>query len=85
MKVNLAVVHGTEGESLRLATTMAFMTLELFQVFHAFDASSQNMSIFFTRRLFTNGWLWGAVAICLVQQGAALYLFLLQKVFRPSR
>ncbi len=71
--------HGTEGEGLRRATTMAFMTLALAQVFHAFDARSQNRSVF-TSRLFTNGWLWGAVAICLILQAAAVYLPLLQKV-----
>ena len=71
--------HGTEGEGLRRATTMAFMTLALAQVFHAFDARSQNRSVF-TRRLFTNGWLWSAVAICLILQAAAVYLPLLQKV-----
>ena len=71
--------HGTEGEGLRRATTMGFMTLALAQVFHAFDARSQNRSIF-TSRLFTNGWLWGAVAICLLLQAAAVYLPLLQKV-----
>jgi Ca2+-transporting ATPase len=58
---------------------MAFMTLTLAQVFHAFDARSQTRSIF-TSRLFTNGWLWGAVAICLILQAAAMYLPLLQKV-----
>ncbi len=71
--------HGSEGEGLRRATTMAFMTLALAQVFHAFDARSQNRSIF-TSRLFTNGWLWGAVAICLILQAAAVSLPLLQKV-----
>ena len=73
--------HGTEGEGLRRATTMAFMTLALTQVLHAFDARSQNRSIF-TSRLFTNGWLWGAVSICLILQIAAVYLPLLQKVLR---
>ena len=71
--------HGTEGEGLRRATTMAFMTLALAQVFHAFDARSQSRSIF-SSRLFTNGWLWGAVAICMTLQAAAVYLPLLQKV-----
>jgi Ca2+-transporting ATPase len=71
--------HGTGGEGLRRATTMSFMTLALAQVFHAFDARSQSRSIF-TSRLFTNGWLWGAVSICLILQAAAVYLPLLQKV-----
>ena len=75
--------HGTEGEGLRQATTMAFMTLALAQVFHAFNARSQRRSAF-TGRLFTNGWLWAAVGICLVLQAAAVYLPLLQKVLHTS-
>ncbi len=71
--------HGTEGEGLRQATTMAFMTLALAQVFHAFNARSQRRSAF-TSRLFTNGWLWAAVVICLILQVAAVYLPLLQQV-----
>lgn len=71
--------HGTEGEGLRQATTMAFMTLALAQVFHAFNARSQRRSAF-TDRLFTNGWLWLAVVTCLILQAVAVYLPLLQKV-----
>ncbi len=71
--------HGTEGEGLRRATTMAFMTLALAQVCHAFNARSQRRSAF-TTRLFTNGWLWAAVGMCLILQAAAVYLPLLQKV-----
>ena len=71
--------HGTKGEGLRQATTMAFMTLALSQVFHAFNARSQKRSAF-TSRLFTNSWLWAAVVICLLLQAAAVYLPILQKV-----
>jgi len=71
--------HGTEGEGLRQATTMAFMTLALAQVFHAFNARSQKRSAF-TRRLFTNGWLWAAVAICLFLQVVSVHQPLLQRV-----
>ena len=71
--------HGDEGDGLRRATTMAFMTLALSQVFHVFNARSQTRSTF-TDRFFTNGWLWGAVGICLVLQAAAVYLPLLQNV-----
>lgn len=71
--------HGSEDEGLRRATTMAFMTLALSQVFHSFDARSQNRSIF-SSRLFTNQWLWGAVAICLFLQVTAVSLPLLKKV-----
>ena len=71
--------HGTEGEGFRRATTMAFMTLALAQIFHAFNARSQRRSAF-TSRLFTNSWLWTAVVFCLILQAAAVYLPLLQKV-----
>lgn len=71
--------NGTDPAGLRRATTMAFMTLAMAQVFHAFDARSQNRSIF-GRSLFTNAWLWGAVAICLLLQAAAVYLPILQTV-----
>lgn len=70
--------HGTEGKGLRQATTMAFMTLALTQVFHAFNARSRNRSAFTS--LFTNGWLWAAVLMCLALQAAAVYLPLLQQV-----
>ena len=73
--------HGTEGEGLRQATTMAFMTLAVAQVFHAFNVRSQKRSAF-TDRLFTNGWLWAAVGICLILQAAAVYVPLLQEVLR---
>ncbi len=75
--------HGAEGDGLRAATTMAFMTLALSQVFHVFNARSQRRSAF-TDRLFTNGWLWAAVAICLLLQAAAVYVPLLQKVLHTA-
>jgi len=73
--------YGIEGEGLRQATTMAFITLAFAQVFHAFNARSQSRSIF-TRRLFTNVWLWAAVAMCLALQFAAVYVPILQKVLQ---
>jgi Ca2+-transporting ATPase len=75
--------HGREGEGLRQATTIAFMTLALAQVFHAFNARSQKRSVF-TRRLFTNGWLWTAVVACLSLQAAAVYEPLLQRILHTS-
>ena len=71
--------YGTEGEGLRHAVTIAFMTLTFANVFHAFSARSQTRSAF-TARLFTNGWLWGAVLICLLLQVAAVYVPFLQAV-----
>ena len=75
--------HGATGDGLRQATTIAFMTLALAQVFHVFNARSQSRSAF-TSRLFTNGWLWAAVAMCLALQAAAVYLSLLQKVLHTT-
>ena len=73
--------YGNEGEGLRRATTMAFMTLAISQVVHVFNARSQVRSAF-TSRLFTNGWLWGAVGMSLVLQFAAVYVPILQRVLR---
>jgi P-type Ca2+ transporter type 2C len=71
--------YGTEGDGLRHGVTIAFMTLALAQVFHAFNARSRTRSVF-TVSLFTNGWLWGAVLVCLLLQAAAVYVPLLQAV-----
>jgi P-type Ca2+ transporter type 2C len=73
--------HGTEGEEARRATTMAFMTLALAQIFHAFNARSQKGTAF-SSRLFTNGWLWAAVTVCLILQVVAVYLPLFQQVLK---
>ena len=50
---------GVDGAGLRHAVTVAFMTLALAQVAHAFNTRSRTRSAF-TSRLFTNAWLWGA-------------------------
>ena len=63
--------YGTEGDGLRHATTMGFMTLALAQIFHAFNARSRRQSAF--AQPFTNAWLWAAVLACLVLQLAAVY------------
>jgi Ca2+-transporting ATPase len=57
------------------------MTLALTQVFHAFNARSREHSAF-TSRLFTNGWLWAAVVVCLLLQLAAVYAPFLQSVLQ---
>ncbi|QJW94680.1 cation-translocating P-type ATPase [Frigoriglobus tundricola] len=75
--------YGAEGSGLRHATTLAFMTLALVQVFHTFNARSQRRSAF-TARLFTNAWLWAAVATCLLLQLAAVYTPLLQTVLHTT-
>jgi Ca2+-transporting ATPase len=75
--------YGSEGEGLRHAVTICFMTLAMGQVFHAFNARSRTQSAF-TARMFTNGWLWGATFICLLLQFAAVYVPLLRGVLRTE-
>jgi P-type Ca2+ transporter type 2C len=73
--------YGVEGTGLRHAVTISFMTLALAQTFHAFNARSQ-MDSAFNKRLFTNKWLWGAVALCVMLQLAAVYVPFLQTILR---
>jgi Ca2+-transporting ATPase len=47
------------------------MTLGLVQILHAFNTRSQHRSL--TQQLFTNGWLWAAVMLCVALQLAAVY------------
>lgn len=75
--------YGDTGPGLRHATTLAFMTLALAQVFHAFNARSPRRSAF-DSRLFTNGWLWAAVGLCVVLQLVAVYWPFLQRVLRTN-
>jgi Ca2+-transporting ATPase len=75
--------YGEEGDGLRHATTVAFMTLAMTQVFHAFSARSRHRSAF-TDRLFTNGWLWAAVAGTTFLQVAAVYTPFLQGVLHTT-
>ena len=70
-------VEGT-GD-LRYAQTMAFTTLMLFQIFNVFNARSDTGSAF--AHLFTNAWLWGAVALSIALQAAVVYAPFLQQAF----
>ena len=73
--------YGMEGDGLRHAVTIAFMTLALAQVFHAFNVRSRTRSAF-SDGLFSNLWLWGAVAVCVLLQLAAVYVPFLREVLR---
>ncbi len=73
--------YGVEGIGLQHAETIAFMTLALAQVFHAFNARSRTRSAF-SSGLFANRWLWGATFICVLLQVAAVYLPPLQVVLK---
>ena len=70
-------VEGTG--TLRYAQTMTFTTLMMFQLFNVFNARSDETSAF--KGLFTNAWLWGAVAVSLLLHVAVIYLPFLQQPF----
>jgi len=65
--------------SLRHGQTMAFTTLMLFQLFNLFNARSDEQSAF--RGMFTNRWLWGAIAVSLILQAVVVYVPFLQPAF----
>lgn len=65
--------------SLAYGQTMAFTTLVLFSMFTVFSSRSDEHSAF--RGLFSNFWLWGAMALSLLLQLAVVYLPFLQKAF----
>lgn len=69
---------GGEGE-IAGARTMAFTTLVLAQLFNCFNARSDRTSAF--HRLFTNRYLWLAVAVSLALQVAVVHLPLLREPF----
>jgi P-type Ca2+ transporter type 2C len=70
-------VQGT-GD-MRYAQSMALTTLILFQVFNVFNARSDERSAF--TGLFTNRWLWLAVALSVALQFVVLHVPALQQAF----
>jgi Ca2+-transporting ATPase len=64
---------------MRYAQTMAFTTLTLFQLFNVFNARSDERSAF--SELFTNHWLWAAIAMSLVLHAAVIYVPFMQQAF----
>ena len=64
------------------ARTMAFTTLVLAQLFNCFNARSERTSAF--HRLFTNRFLWGAVALSLALQVAVVQAPFLNDAFATT-
>jgi Ca2+-transporting ATPase len=64
------------------ARTMAFTTLVLAQLFNCFNARSERTSAF--HRLFTNRFLWGAVALSLALQVAVVQAPFLNEAFATT-
>ncbi|WP_143751182.1 MULTISPECIES: cation transporting ATPase C-terminal domain-containing protein [unclassified Marinobacter] len=71
------LVAGTGN--LAYGQTMVFTTLVLFSLFTVFTSRSDEQSAF--SGLFSNLWLWAAVALSLLLQLAVVYLPFLQKPF----
>ena len=71
-------VVGGAGE-IEEARTMAFTTLVLAQLFNCFNARSDRTSAF--HRLFTNRWLWAAIALSVALQVAVVEVGLLNDAF----
>jgi P-type Ca2+ transporter type 2C len=61
------------------AQTMAFTTLMLFQIFNVVNARSDEQSAFV--HLFTNRWLWMAIALSVGLQFIVVYVPFLQRAF----
>lgn len=67
------------NDSLEVARTAGFTTLVLAQLFNAFNSRSDDRSAF--SQLFTNGWLWGAIALAALLQVAVVHVPFLQTAF----
>jgi Ca2+-transporting ATPase len=65
------------------ATTMAFTTLVLFQLFNIFNTKSPNSSIFF-EELFNNKWLLAATAASIILQVLVVHVSFLNQTFKTT-
>ena len=70
---------GAGPHSLDLARTAAFTVLVLTQLFNCFNARSATASAF--QGLWSNHWLWAAVAVSALLQGAVVHLPVLNLAF----
>ena len=75
MPLGFVAGHG----DLRFGQTMAFTTLMLSQIFNVVNARSDERSAF--AHLFTNQWLWGALAASLALQVLVVHVPFLQRAF----
>jgi Ca2+-transporting ATPase len=67
---------------MRYARTMAFTTQVFISLIAVFSARSDHRSAF--SGLFTNAWLWGAIALGLVMQVLVIYVPFLQQAFSTT-
>ncbi len=67
------------SETVEVARTAAFTTLVFAQLFNALNSRSETVSAF--HRLFTNGWLWAAIAFGVMTQVLVVHVPFLQGAF----
>ncbi|TCD54253.1 cation-translocating P-type ATPase [Alloscardovia theropitheci] len=73
-------IHGlTHAQALTEARTMGFTILVFAQLFNALASRSATQSAF--KGLFSNMWLWGAIALSIVLQLAVIYIPVLNTAF----
>ncbi len=79
--MDLSLPGGLFGGSgdMRFARTMAFTTLVFFQLFNVLNSRSDELSAL--RNLFSNPWIWAAVAASVLLQVAVVYAPFLQTAF----
>jgi len=74
---NLSELEGAEG------MTMAFLTMNMVEMFHSFNMRSQRTSIFtMSRKSGTNWWLWGSFAISLFLSCVVIFVPFLREAFK---
>lgn len=70
------------GEDFKMAQTMGFTILVFTELFNALASRSGEESAF--RGFFTNGWLWGSLALSFVLQLAVVYIPALNTAFKTT-
>jgi magnesium-transporting ATPase (P-type) len=84
LALDLRLPGGIVGDSgsITEARTMAFTTLVLAQLFNCFNARSDHTSAF--NRMFTNPYLWSAIALSALLQVAVVELGFLNTAFHTT-
>jgi Ca2+-transporting ATPase len=62
--------------------TMAFLTMSLIEIFHAFNMRSQRNSVFRSGK--SNKWLWGSLVLSLILTTGVIYVPFLAEAFAFS-
>ena len=69
-----------DGQTCKLAMTMAFLTMSMCEIFHSFNMRSQRQSIF---RLPTQNWaIWGSMVLSLILTGLVIEIKPVAQIFK---